>query len=160
MPKLRRIKFGSLNNPFICRVSAIDSRLRLMEAALGTKKKATKTPITPSNAVAQKTPESPKLAVKTGPSIIASIKEKPMLPPIAAMALERFCSTVKSATKAINVLAIAPVPCKARPTTNPAIVSASAATTLPAININKPPIITGWRPIRSERRPRGICSIA
>ncbi len=44
--------------------------------------------------------------------------------------------------------------------TTPTRVSASAATTLPAANNNKPAVITGLRPMRSESMPKGICNRA
>ena len=75
---------------------------------------------------------------------------------MVAMALVRFCSAVKSVTKAIRVLAIAPVPCSARPTTTPIADSDKAATTLPITKSARPPKITGLRPILSDNKPNGI----
>ena len=160
MPALRRSNVGSINRLAICRISAKVSRLRCSATTRGTKTRNTRIPIKPNNAVTQKMPDRPMDAAINGPRIIARIKDKPMLAPIVAIALVRFSSAVRSATIAIRVLAIAPIPCSARPIMSPCMLSANAATTLPRTNINSPPTITGERPILSDRRPRGICKRA
>ena len=102
------------------------------------------------------TPANPVAAARAGPKIIASEKDKPMEAPMAAIALVRFSSEVRSATMAIIALAMAPLPCKARPSTKPSMVVAWAATTLPSAKIAKPAKIIGLRPTTSDNRPSGI----
>ena len=83
-------------------------------------------------------------------------KATPILAPTAAIALVRFSSVVRSDKSAIMVLATAPVPCSARPAIKPHMESAIAATILPAMKSSIPPIMTGFRPILSDKKPRGI----
>ncbi|MOA34737.1 hypothetical protein D3C78_1561340 [compost metagenome] len=83
-----------------------------------------------------------------------------MLMPIIAIALVRCCSRVRSDSIAITAAEIAPAPCSTRPAITPQMVSAFAASAAPAAKISRPTTITGRRPMRSERVPKGICRMA
>ena len=87
--------------------------------------------------------------------IEGSKKDKPIIIPIDAIAFVRFSSQVKSATNAKQVLPIAPEPCIALPAITPQIEVDNAATILPNTNNSSPMAITGFRPIRSDKAPKG-----
>ena len=119
-----------------------------------------KIPNKASIAVNQNTPAIPHEDATIGPSSIAKAKLIPMLMPITAITFGRCSSRLKSDANANNALAIAPIPCKARPTVTICMDSAKAATTEPKANTSKPPTITFLRPILSDSRPIGICNTA
>jgi len=104
-----------------------------------------------NTAVNQNKPDIPTIPASHGPEINAKIKAAPIVAPMIAIIFERSSGRLRSAANAIKVLAIAPEPCNARPTISPQTVSALAAITLPIANIIKPMMITGFRPIRSDR---------
>ena len=81
-------------------------------------------------AVTQKIKSIPPTPTNKGPNIIAIAKDTPIDAPIVAIALVRDSSLVKSATNAITALAIAPLPCIARPIINPVIEKISEETDL------------------------------
>ena len=136
------------------------SRWKRVVTGVGTYRCSTTIPATPSAAVSQNRPEMPTSPVNAWPTIIASANAKPMLTPMIAIALVRWSSRVRSAVRAITAAPIAPSPCRARPATTPHIVSASAATTLPAAKMSRPALMTRFRPIRSESIPKGIWKMA
>ena len=92
--------------------------------------------------------------------ISASRKAAPIDTPNTAMDTVRDCGRVRSASKAVTAAEMAPAPCKARPMITVVMLSACAASRLPATKISKPATITGLRPIRSDAMPKGICSSA
>ena len=70
-------------------------------------------------AVIQNKPETPNKPDNGGPVINANIKAKPILIPMVAIIFVRCSGRDTSATKAIPVDAIAPMPCTALPMTTP-----------------------------------------
>ena len=126
----------------------------------GTQRCSTTMPARASAAVSQNSPARPTRPVSALPATIASANANPMLTPMTAMALVRCSSRVRSAVRAMTAAPIAPKPCRARPAMTPHIVSASAATTLPAAKISSPATITRLRPMRSESMPKGIWKAA
>ena len=67
-------------------------------------------------AVIAKIPGTPISVLSTGPAMMDNPNVSPMVMPIAAMALVRTESRVRSAASAITAAEIAPVPCTVRPT--------------------------------------------
>ena len=106
--------------------------------------------------VLQNSPGRPRIGRKAGPATMASAKAMPMLTPMMAIALVRCSSRVRSAVSASTAEAMAPKPCSPRPRMTPQMLSALAATALPAANISSPATMTFLRPMRSESRPKGI----
>ena len=113
-----------------------------------------------STAVSQNTALRPASWVTAGPSTRARAKVNPMLVPMMAMALVRCSSRVRSAHRASTAADTAPRPCRARPRITSVMVSASAASTLPAAKMASPARITRLRPMRSESMPKGTCTAA
>ena len=72
-----------------------------------------------SMAINQNKPLKPNACATMGPIIIATVNDTPINIPIVAMTFGRCSSRLKSAAKANIALAIAPMPCKARPSTTP-----------------------------------------
>ena len=159
-PAFKRANCGCLISFLISLKLASVSPLGALLTALGTKNVIIKIPHTASIAVSQKTPATPHDAATIGPNNIAKAKLMPMLIPITAITLGRCSSRLKSLANASKALAIAPMPCNARPTVTIWIDSANAAMTEPIANTTKPPIITFLRPILSDKRPIGICNTA
>ena len=129
---------------------------RTMRCGAGTTQMTTAAAAIASTIVSQNRPLTPTHRSTTGPAISAIRKEAPILIPTSAIALVRCCSRVRSARRASTTAAIAPLPCNARPSTTPVMVSAIAATTLPRAKIASPITISGFRPKRSESMPNGI----
>ena len=72
-----------------------------------------------STAVNQNRPLKPKASATIGPKTIAKVNDKPINIPMVAITFGRCSSRLKSAANANTALAIAPVPCNARPKTTP-----------------------------------------
>ena len=117
-------------------------------------------PTRASTPVSQKMPLTPITGASSGPANIASMNDTPMVMPIVAIALVRCSSRVTSAASAMTAAEIAPLPWIARPMMINHTSFAKAAIALPRANSSRPPKITGLRPMRSESRPKGICSAA
>ena len=95
-------------------------------------------------------------AASTGPSGSEIRYAPPMLMPIAAMPLLRCSGRSRSASSAMIGAATAPAPCSARPAMMAPTPWAAAASTLPAENSNRPKVMTGLRPNRSDALPNGM----
>ena len=115
-PAFKRANCGCLINFLISLKLARVSPLGALLTALGTSIVTINMPIIANIAVNQNTPEIPHEAATIGPSNIANAKLMPMLIPITAITLGRCSSRLKSEANASNALAIAPMPCSARPT--------------------------------------------
>ena len=160
MPKFSFRRRGStitlLKQPF----TIPDSRLRTWFLLSGTTHRVNAIPMVASTAIIQNRACRPNVCVMMGPSTIAIANVTPKLTPMNAIALVRFCSRVKSDSSAITAAAIAPEPCRARPSIIPQMEWERAAITLPSTKTSSPPTISGLRPTRSESRPNGIWNTA
>ncbi len=117
----------------------------------------------PSSAIAavrSNRPDRPTYRYSAGASTSDSANETPIIAPTIAIAFDRCESRVLSASSAVIAADTAPAPCSARPTVSPSSVWACAATQLPTAISNRPAVMTGLRPNRSEATPNGICSRA
>ena len=102
----------------------------------------------------------PNHPLSNGAKTIAIAKDTPMLAPIVAIALLRFCSVVSSASKASKTPAIAPEPCSALPTISIVALSAKYAISDPTRKRLTPKTSADFRPMRSDSRPNGIWNSA
>ncbi len=157
MPKSRRSSSRSRSTRPSMAGTVSASRWTVTRRTVGTTHRVTAMPRAARPTISQKMPDTPTHPATMGPITSAIMNDRPMVMPTVAMALVRLSSRVRSATMARITEPTAPVPWITRPTMTPSMEVESAAIALPSANRARPIITITLRPMRSDRRPKGIC---